>query len=184
MKTKLLLIVSIIILIFINSCSKNELKGYKEYTNDEYGFSIFYPTDWNYREGFGRDSKTSTGAIVVFQDSLESKGDLFRENTYIFTESLPDSVTNVDEYLKYSKSSLPSQMKEFKVLDDGETIINERKSDWVIFSYVSRLQRVQSLAYLFIVDGKGFVITSTSRPEDFMRFRRTFENIAKSIKFE
>ncbi len=183
MKVKFLLL-STLIAFLLFGCGKDEMEGYKTYENDTHGFSIQYPEEWTYREGLGKDSESGVGAIVVFQSPKEGKKDLFRENAYIFTEELPDSVTNVDEYLDYSKYSLPEQMKEFEILSEGEALINGEKSKWIIFSYVSRMQKSQSLAYMFYKDGQGFVFTSTARPNTLMSFRRLFENMSTSIKFD
>lgn len=182
-KIKTTILLFFIITIFFG-CKPDKREGYTLYENENYGVSIEYPEDWNSREGFGKESESGTGAIVVFQSPSEGKKDLFRENTYIFTEDLPDTVQNVTQYMEYSKSALPAQMGEFEVLEEGTAKMDGEKSEWIIFSYVQRLQKMQSIAYIFHRGDYGLVIISTSRPESFMSFRRTFENIATSIKFE
>jgi len=170
-------------LFFLLSCGKDKWEGYKLYENDEFGFSIYYPEDWSFREGFGRDSEQITGSIVVFQSPSEGKMDLFRENVNIFIETLPDSVDNVDAYLQYSKSYLPTQLANMNITEEGKQVINGVDSRWIIFGYTSRLKDLASMGYIFYRDGMGFVINSTSMPEDFMKFRRTFEKISTSIQF-
>lgn len=171
-----------LILLMFSCKSEDKYEGYKTYKNSNAGFTLQYPEDWTYREGLGKD--IDLGSIVIFQSPSEGKQDLFRENVHIFTESLPDSVKNVDEYLAFSKQSLPQLLQEMEILEEGKTLIDGQTSRWIIFNYVSQLQRVTSIGYMFYRNGKGFVITATSRPEDFMSYRRTFEKIATSIKFE
>lgn len=170
------------ILLMFSCTSKNEYEGFKVYENKNAGFSIQYPEDWKFREDFGKDA--DLGSIVFLQSPSEGKHDLFFENVHIFKEVLPDSVKNVNDYLAYSKESLPSQLSEMEILEEGKTEIDGESSRWIIFNFVNNLQRVTSIGYMFYRDGKGLVLTATSRPEDFMSKRRLFEKIAKSIKFE
>ena len=183
MKKFFLFLVSSLLFLFLFSCKPEILEGYTLYENSEHNFSIQYPENWQYREGFAKDSENLTGAIVVLQSPFEGKGDFFKENTYIFTENIPDTVTNVGEYLDYTLKTLPSQMNEFNKSEDGREIINGKESIWIKFSYVSRMQRLESLAYIFYKDGMGYVINSTTRPELFIKYRRTFENISRTMKF-
>lgn len=171
------------IILFV-SCGEKETQGYQTYENDNEGFTISYPENWNYKEGFAKDSKLATGSIVVFQNPSEGKRDLFQENVHIFTEPLPDSVKNIDQYFEYSQSYLPAQLKDIEFVEKGKIVIDGVNAKWMIFTYANRLQKVNSIGYIFYRDGHGLVITGTARPEDFMRFRRTFENIATSIKFK
>lgn len=184
MHNKIKTIVLLLIMVILFGCKPDKREGYTLYENDSYGFSIEYPEDWTSREGFGKESESGMGAIVVFQSPSEGKKDLFRENTYIFSEDLPDSVKNVTQYMEYSKSALPAQMNEFEVLEEGSAEMDGEKSEWIIFTYVQRLQKLQSIAYIFHRGDYGLVVISSSRPDSFMSFRRTFENIATSIKFE
>ena len=184
MKKILSIFPALLLIIFLISCGNEQNKGYKEYENTAYEFTISYPEDWVYKEGFGKDSKYGNGSIVVLQVPNQGKRDLFRENIHIFTESLPDSVKNIDEYFSYSKSYLPAQLEDLEFLEEGKININGAASRWIIFKYVSRLQIVNSIGYIFYRDGYGLVVTGTARPEDFMGYRRTFENIATSIKFK
>ncbi|WKZ70296.1 MAG: hypothetical protein QY331_03365 [Melioribacteraceae bacterium] len=173
-----------LIVIFLIACQKENMEGYKLYENEEYQFTIQYPENWVYREGLAKDSGLDLGSIVVIQAPNEGKKDLFRENVHIFTEALPDSVTNIDEYLTYSKSYLPTQLQQIDFKEEGKVIIDGKPARWIIFDFVNRLQMVTTIGYIFYMDGYGLVITSTSRPEDFMKYRRTFENISTSIKFK
>ena len=178
--SSLLVILSVLILF---SCkSEDKYEGFKKYENEEKGFSIKYPENWNYREGFAKEIET--GSIVVFQSPSEGKRDLFLENVHVFTEPLPDSVKNVDDYLEYSKIYLPSQLQEMEILEEGKSQIDGQQSRWIIFNYVNRLQRVTSIGYIFYKNDEGFAVVATARPEDFMGKRRLFEKIVTSIKFE
>jgi hypothetical protein len=170
-------------ILFLISCGKEEKAGFKTYTNDEQGFTLSYPETWGYREGFAKDSETATGTIVIFQAPYEGKKDIFRENAVIFNEELPDSVKDVDSYFEYSQEYLPTQLEDLEIKDSGKRIVNGTPARWLIFQYTNRLQRVTALGYMFYHNDKGLVITSTARPEDFMRWRRTFEDIATSIEF-
>lgn len=182
MKFKLLLFSMLISLIAI-SCAKKELEGYTTYEDETHGFTIQYPEDWTARGGLGKDNESITGAIVVFQSPSEGKTDVFRENSYIFSESVPDSVTDLESYIRFNKTNLPNQLQEFEIKEEGTQVIDGKKSHWMIFSYVQRLQKVMSIAYVFYKDDQGFAIVSTSRPDVFMKYRRTFENISTSINF-
>ncbi len=176
------LLVFLFALILFSCKSEDKYEGFSNYENEEKGFSIQYPENWNFREGFSKDLET--GSIVVLQSPSEGKKDLFLENVHIFTEPLPDSVKNVDDYLEYSKIFLPTQLQEMEIQDEGKIQIDGIQSRWIIFNYVNRLQRVTSIGYIFYRNGEGFVIVGTSRPESFMGFRHLFEKIATSIKFE
>ncbi|KUG24752.1 hypothetical protein ASZ90_005443 [hydrocarbon metagenome] len=173
----------LLLVFFLFGCGRDKMDGYKLYENDDYGFSLYYPEDWTFREGLGRDNENITGSIVVFQSPSEGKMDFFRENVNIFIETLPDSVTDVDSYLRYSKSYLPTQLANMNITEEGKQVINGVDSRWIIFGYTSRMKDLASMGYIFYRDGMGFVINSTSLPEDFMKFRRTFEKISTSIQF-
>ena len=176
-----LLSVATIVLIF-TGCGKDK-ENVKTYKNEKLGFTIEYPKDWLYREGFAKDLDGEHGSIVVFQAPSEGKKDIFRENVNIFSEAVDDSITDVSKYLKYSKNVLTQQLEDVKFFEEGKRKINGESSSWIYFEYVSRFQQLQSIGFIFLRDGYGLVITSTARPEDFMKYRRTFEDIATSIEF-
>ncbi|RJP62352.1 MAG: hypothetical protein C4543_02135 [Ignavibacteriales bacterium] len=184
MKKNHLSVLFTLIVIFLIACQKENMEGYKLYENEEYQFTIQYPEDWTYREGFAEALNPEHGSIVVFQSPNEGKFDLFRENVHIFAEALPDSVADIASYLKYSKNFLPTQFDEITFLDEGRLAIDGKISRWIMFEYVRQLRRVSSIGYMFYMDGYGLVINSTARPEDIMKYRRTFENISTSIKFK
>ena len=71
-----------------------------------------------------------------------------------------------------------------EILEEGKSQIDGHQSRWIIFNYVNNLQRVTSIGYMFYINGKGLVITATSRPENFMAHRKTFDKIVTSIRFE
>jgi hypothetical protein len=177
MKFKLVT-VFVVFVALLWSCESDSIPGFKKYHNEDYNFSIYYPYKWDVYEKPG-----SENSLVMFVSKAESNVDQHLENIHVFIEKF-DSVITIEDFYENSLSNIPNLVIDFIKLKSGNTIINGQKSKWIYFSYITGNKQAHNLAYLFVRDTVGYVVSCTGEPERFEEFRPTFEKAGSTFRFE
>jgi len=116
---------------------------------------------------------TRTPSLFIMYSPLE-KNDNFQENANLIIEALPAAYT-VSEYMEASMASLESVYTNFKLLETSDMF-------HIVSGQFGEIP-VQQIQYFFIHDDKAYVLTFSSNPENFDRYRPTFDSIAQTLSF-
>lgn len=143
------------------------------YRNEEEGFCLKAPEDWEVRERF-------EGSTVVF---LSPAGDRFRENLIVRIEPLPPETT-VQEFQNQKLEALAAEVESFKVVEEGET----EGRLWVTYNHQMADLELRVLAYFVIPEAedqrKGVVLVFTAPTPVFSKWEGKFHEIASNLIFD
>ncbi len=159
--------------IVLNGCDSKE-PG--RYYNDKENFSIVFPESWERQEGV-------MGTAVMALSQKEDPTDQFRENVNVVAEPLPRSMA-VQEYYQLSASNMSRMMTDFQQVEQGELSLDEKDARWMVSTYRMGTINLKAMAYFLVKERRGFVITCSAAPDQFARYRKTFEQIAESFRLE
>jgi len=90
----------------------------------------------------------------------------------------------MDRYLELSVATMDKQLNSFKVLRQGETTIDGKDGRWLLFAHSFMGHDLKVLAYVVIDGRKSYIITCTASNKTFSNYKKRFEEIAESFRFE
>lgn len=144
------------------------------YTNKEKGISIEFPAGWDAREDY-------YGTLVAALSPFEGPEDDFQENVNIVLEELPPGMT-LDEYVSHSIKNLDFFLTDAEIHEKGLFSGGGKKAWWVIYSHRMGKLNLKAMSYTFIVGNTAYIITSTSQPEKFDKYRARFDAASRSFE--
>ncbi len=174
----LLLAVLCLLPFALNECGSDSLPEADRYYNKENGFSIKFPKGWRIET-----AQEERVFAVRALSPPEGVGDSFRESIKLTTEDMPVK-QRLDDFASDILMNSLNDIPGYKVLEGGETVIDNTRAKWTISTYPMEEVEVKVLAYNFIKGQRGFVIVCDTESEKFPAFREIFEKAALSFKFE
>lgn len=144
------------------------------YINKERGFSLEFPAGWDARENY-------YGTLVAALSPFEGPEDDFQENVNIVIEELPPGMT-LDEYVRHSINNLDFFLTEPQIHEKGLFSGGGKKAWWVIYSHRMGKLHLKAMSYTFLVGNTAYIITSTSQPEKFEEYRKSFDEVSRSFE--
>jgi hypothetical protein len=154
--------------------SSMENTKFKTFEGEKGNYTIEFPENWDVKKDF-------MGTDVIALSPQEDSSDMFRENVNIISTEL-DQPMSKEEYFDLNEKSLEQLLKDFKLADKQMTKVDG--VDALKLVYTHRMGDVDAkvLQYLFVNDGKAYVITLTASPEEFDSYMSEFESIVNSFK--
>lgn len=149
---------------------RNETLGIRFRVPDEKRAGETEPRYWELREGMD-------GAVVVALSRPSGPGDAFRENLVVFREPLEEEISAEElrrRHLERARSS------------PGFTLVGEgadQAGPWMEYTHQERGRRLHVLAWFRTRGQEGYLLVFSATPRSFPRYRRTFEEIARSFEF-
>lgn len=165
------------------SDSNNEVVG-NLYRNTKYGFRIKFPQGWKIGNGDGKHivqkatSGNGTILVMVFQMDLAGNEGL---------SSIKD-VGTVKEYVDMAMESPKQTFSDVKVINYGETKIDNRPAYWVEYSMtyetLGNKVKMTSITYSMAKGDTMYSIQSGTSSDDFEKIKPTFTNSISTFVFE
>ena len=156
----------------ISSEGVAEAQGFVPYTNPAGGYMIMYPGNWEPRE-------ISVGFITL--SPLDRPRDPFRENVNVVFENLPIPMTG-QSYAIASLQSMGTQLQGFTILEQGPAVVAGMPGYYIVYQHFMQ-QPLTVIAFFQVRGTRGYVVTCTASPPDFMRYRPMFTQIAGTFRF-
>lgn len=150
---------------------------YYNYTNNNMHFSIQLPNNWE------RKTNVDPQIPIMAISPLENDNDQFRESISVAIDKNIGSM-DLNTYLDESIKSMKQGLIKYKTIQTGSIKIGTENSKWLIYSHQTEDGfELKAVAYFLTKGGRGYVITCTSTPADWMNFMTLFEEIAHTFKF-
>jgi hypothetical protein len=165
------IIIYLLLLSSIRSYSQ-ELAVYRDTINK---FSIGIPIGWRY----GALKNAPSIKLIAQQVQTDSGKLLANYNLNIFNSSASTPKNAYSNYL----SSI-SQLKNFKIVDSSNTIINGTAYKWIIETHQNSQTPISMCNYAFMTykDGTCYVLTLVAPEAEFNRYKSLFDKVAQSLK--
>jgi len=119
--------------------------------------------------------------FIAYRQKVDANDVLIENfNINIFTSENKNFNSSFKWYIKSI-----SDAKGFKILEQGNQKINQRKYKYIIQSHQNDLNGVPMIHYNFFTNDKGRVVilTMVSYPDQFANYRNLFSQIALSLRF-
>lgn len=153
----------------------------KQYSNNEYNFSLSIPDDWE----------------IVFENQVDNppwtqpvrlagpKRAVMRPYITIVAAIVQDSTTELSDYMQKAESDLRPAFSDFKLISKEEKYLLDWPSAWMTYTYQGENNQVQELnVTIFFGKGRLFwfqFICEADKSEAETVFR-IFHNIINSLK--
>ncbi len=154
-------------------CSKPRTPRGGEYYNKKEHFSVIPPAGWEQQEGF-------MGTVVIFRSPVTHANDDFRENVNVVSAKIPRN-TGLTEFVTASVTDMKTELTDFQQLDTSSRTVNGKDTQRFICLYRTGQLDLNILMYLFVDNGRGYVVTCTAPPETFDEYLPTFEETCQSF---
>jgi len=157
-------------------CMFQPLINAERYHSEEYGFSIRLPNDWEQAPNVG-------GTAILARAPYDVETDLFQENVNVTVGASPGNL-NLDIDFHNIVSGISRTFLNYQQRSTGTATIASKKAHWVEYTYQVGMLHLRTIFYLFATDQYMFMITCTGEEDHFSKYKRTFQSIAKSFRFE
>lgn len=146
------------------------------YTNDQAGFKISYPNNWEMIENFG-------GTTVAFRSPAEDSSDSFKENVNVLGRALQSKNLKLDEFFQANIDTLKKQYPNFNLLSSKNIQLSDgTPAKKIIFNLEFNGVNLKFLQVYSIKNSHGYVISFTSTEESYNKYINDVENILQSFE--
>ncbi len=143
------------------------------YRNDEHGFSIRFPLDWQISEGF-------MGTTVIGLRPMQGLN-FFQESVAVTVGEL-DAPLPFQEFFTRELAIMKADRKNFEPDLPTETALGTQHAVRLVYEHEVMVFDLKAVAYFFTAGKKGYVITCTARPDSFEDFLEQFESVAGTFE--
>ncbi len=144
------------------------------YTNEENGFAIGFPTDWNVLENV-------LGTAVTAYSPMANGSDHFRESVSVTVLPLAPG-TDLDAFFEQEYGNKANLYQDFREVERNRVIIGGTDAIAVIYTYSLGGRHAIELMYAAAAGETGYVILCEAVPDSFDNFSSLFEAIASSFE--
>ena len=147
------------------------------YTNSEYGFSLEYPKDWDFEEGFFE-------SIVIFiRPLLEETPDMASINigSAEFSEFPKPTL---EEYVERSQLQIEESTENYNEVDRYNTTIGGQPA--IVLTITGTRGNVYAMASqaYFFKENAVYIIIYTTSPESYDEYTDCFELVLSTFDFD
>lgn len=156
--------------------SSRPVKGWVKYSDSDYVIS--------FPRGIRIEFNGAPGTRLMLITELENPNDSFRENIGLMSELNTNPNARLDHYVTASQIKLDELINNFMLIESTRTSINGFEAHKLIYSGKQGVYAIKWAQYLFLINGKAYILTYTSELNSFEKYLDTFEKIASSISFK
>ena len=153
-----------------------QIKG--RYYDKEKGFSIQFPADWERIAG-----PQAMGAAILALSPPEGQEDQYRENVNVFTDDAP-AEKNLEEYFQETMAGAHKLLTDLVEYEKDQVTLGGVPARRIVISHRLGQVSVKAIEYVLVKGKRGYAITCSAAPEQFDKYKPTFEEIAKGFKLE
>jgi len=172
---RLILIVGILLAVAGGFACAEETEGppsgWKTYQNDEHGFQLYYPSDW--------EKIYPAGIIVGFRDP---EADEFQENVVIVIESCGGM--SLEEYVAQNRQILLAAIPELTISNEKDIRVHGTKGHEWIGRWTLEDVNLKQKQVMFVAHQKGYVLTCSASENTYGGYGYTFDEIINSFVIE
>lgn len=148
----------------------------KRYTHDVLEFSLAFPETWTVKKDF-------ENRFALFGSSpKESEEDLYAENVNVMAMTTPKDMSLEDfaaTQLKMAREVLDTYARRGSSFEE----INGHKAARFDYAHSVDNLRLVSITFILVNDGIAYAITCSTTLDDYDRYRRTLNEVARSFRF-
>lgn len=148
----------------------------KNYTDEQLGFSLNFPSSWSTRPNY-------LGTSVMSFSPAEDPSDPYSENMSVIAETLPGNAP-VQKYYEMYLSIMQRTLKNFNLTQTVPGTVDHQEAIKIIFSHTSEGGLLTTEELFVTKNNKGFVITCSALTTTFPKYQPEFEKTIQSLKLQ
>jgi len=160
--------VFVLCVIFFLSASLAQAEKMSKYKDNDFGFTLKYPSSWEKRQISG---------LTAFISPLESDKDLFRENVSVGSEDISQYPITLAEYIRISLENWRKETPEVKVLGRSKVKLDNKDATYV----TCKTGNTKHRQYYLLHENIAYVLTYTAMEKQFDSYLKHAEKIIKSL---
>lgn len=145
----------------------------EKYINEEKGYSIEYPKNWQKQEIPRLD-------LVLLSPPKDAESQTHATMNLV-SETVGDKVS-LDQFYNESVKHLTTELQEVKLEKSGDLNIHGIPSKWVQYSHRMVDSNFRVLQYFLVAQGNIYLITFSAIADDFDHFYPICQKIAASFR--
>jgi hypothetical protein len=142
------------------------------YINNDTGYSISYPKDWQKKEV----PRLDLTLIAPKEPHAEMHASM-----NVISEKVGPTVT-LDEFYKESLKQLQSELKDVHVEKSGDRMFDKTPGKWTVYTHTMGEIKLRVAQYFTIANDIIYLITFSSIDKDYDDYEAEFEAIINSFK--
>lgn len=162
-----------------SSTPESTQEGFKRFVNEDKGYSIQFPSNWEVRKGM-------MGLDVFALSPMTGQEDSFRENVNVLSEKLPQKV-DLDGYYKASLDALKQEIPGFSLISSSPVEIDGMKGYRIEFTHGSGQGDVDAIVIQYILVDQGqkvTLITGAIEADKLPDYKPLIDKVAASLDYE
>lgn len=136
------------------------------YTNQDAGFTVRYPPDWE-------QSESVQGTVVLFKSPAEGPTDQVRESVGVSTEQLPSASYTLDAYTSAAMRQIQQAIPAFQLIASQSATLAGHPAHELVYTGTQDTTALEWLQLYTIVDGTSYILTFAAAPDSFTQFEAT-----------
>jgi len=144
----------------------------KNYTNEDKGYSIEYPSDW--------EKKEIPAVDFVLLAPQKSEKHPIRATMNIISEKV-EAPIDLAQLYQESIDNLKKALTDFNVKDSGDMTLDGMPAKWILYTHEIQKINIEVLQVFFSNKMGIYLITYTSPADDFAEYRPAFDKMNASF---
>ena len=145
----------------------------KTYTNRLFGYSIRYPSDFEFKP---------IGDIITFASKKTDKKFQFAHNLNIMAGSLGVKASVLDDFYRVSKERLEKNLVSVEIVEEKNGKVAGQPSKRMVYLSRQKQATFKVLQEMFIYNGRVYVLTFTDLAEGFNAHVNQAERMIRTFK--
>ena len=166
----ILLCIGVVVYFIINGF------GFNSYINQNAGFKISYPKNWEVREN------PEEGALVAFVSPSDGELDIFRENLAIMLQDISSNPMTFNKYTQLAINQLTSAGQIINVISSNPILVGGKDGHEFIYQIKTQQLDIQ-LLHVWVMEGnRVFQMNFASTAAQFDLYKDTVHKIINSFR--
>lgn len=155
------------------------LAGSMVFQDAQYRFAVEVPDTWDIQEGY---AEQNLDFVMIAMSPEEGPRDRFIENMNILVDSIGHPMSSKD-YFNQNLRGVMQDLPNIELREQSQVTVNGVPMHKAVYTWSGDASRITTYQFIFVRADKGYVITFTTEPGSFQRFRPVFDDIVKSFAF-
>lgn len=138
------------------------------------GYKVKVPSNWTRMH-------PPEGTDMLAMSPFEGLSDRFRENLNVSVIEMTRD-WRLDDFFERSVVTLKETLYDFREEERGSVKLGDVEARYVVFYHRKGRIQARMVTYIAIANDSIYLLSMGSSPEDFERFRKTFETIASTLE--
>ena len=153
------------------------LMQFKTYHDNQFKFSIKYPSSWLMKEGH-------LGTAVTFVRPKQSGLDVFEPNANITVQEVPDEIATLSSFSATITKQMTAVFKtNIKIVEDKSYTFGNRQGHVLIID-APNPQNLRAVFVWTIKGSMGYILTFISRLDQYPSLSPTLKEMIQSFEFK